>query len=396
MVTSKFYLDVRNVLPGRPAPLKIAINRHGVRTYLPLNISLLPEHWDALNQRIMGNQRQPLQTLIQEKKIEVDQILFQLERGGELAGLKAREIKTRLETALSPEPEPEKPRGILFQPRMDALIAQKSPGTKRVYQGTRNRLIAYLGEDGFQGLVFEDITVAWLREFDTFLAQTSPNVNARNIHFRNIRAVFNDALADEVITKYPFRRFKLRYEKTRKRALTVEQIRMFSTMEVEPWEERYRDCFILILLLRGINIVDLCNLRGANRDVIEYTRAKTHSPYTIRIEPEMRVLLDKYKGEKYLLNYMDTCSSYRCFYQHLNKCLNRLGERIGVRGLSTYWARHSWATIASILDIPKETIAAGLGHSGNTVTDIYIDFCQGKVDNANRRVIDWVFYGNAG
>ena len=61
--------------------------------------------------------------------------------------------------------------------------------------------------------------------------------------------------------------------------------------------------------------------------------------------------------------------------------------------LSSYWARHTWATIAASLDIPKETIAAALGHGGNTVTDIYIDFDRRKVDEANRRVLDWVLYG---
>lgn len=61
-------------------------------------------------------------------------------------------------------------------------------------------------------------------------------------------------------------------------------------------------------------------------------------------------------------------------------------------GLSIYWARHTWATIASELDIPKETIAAALGHGGNTVTDIYIDFDQRKIDEANRKVLDWVLY----
>ena len=55
-------------------------------------------------------------------------------------------------------------------------------------------------------------------------------------------------------------------------------------------------------------------------------------------------------------------------------------------------ARHTWATIAASLDIPKETIAAALGHGGNTVTDIYINFDQKKVDDANRKVIDYVFH----
>ena len=62
--------------------------------------------------------------------------------------------------------------------------------------------------------------------------------------------------------------------------------------------------------------------------------------------------------------------------------------------LTTYWARHTWATIAASLDIPNETIAAALGHGyGNRITAIYIDFDRRKVDKANRRVIDWVLYG---
>lgn len=58
--------------------------------------------------------------------------------------------------------------------------------------------------------------------------------------------------------------------------------------------------------------------------------------------------------------------------------------------LSTYWARHIWATVAASLDVPKETIAAALGHGGNSVTDIYIDFDHNKVDEANRKVIDFL------
>lgn len=84
----------------------------------------------------------------------------------------------------------------------------------------------------------------------------------------------------------------------------------------------------------------------------------------------------------------------------MNKNLQEIGEfkRVGRGGkkvheplfpeLSSYWARHTWATIAAGLDIPKETIGAALGHGGNTVTDIYIDFDQRKVDIANRKVIN--------
>ena len=57
----------------------------------------------------------------------------------------------------------------------------------------------------------------------------------------------------------------------------------------------------------------------------------------------------------------------------------------------TYTARHTWATLAAELDIPDETISLGMGHStGNRVTNIYINRNQKKVDEANRKVIDYL------
>jgi hypothetical protein len=115
-------------------------------------------------------------------------------------------------------------------------------------------------------------------------------------------------------------------------------------------------------------------------------------------------IIERYKGKGWLLDPLDRYENYKQYARHLNGALQAIGEvEIGKQGaksikplynnITTYWARHTWATIAAGLDIPKETIAAALGHGGNTVTDIYIDFDQRKVDEANRRVIDWVLYG---
>ena len=100
----------------------------------------------------------------------------------------------------------------------------------------------------------------------------------------------------------------------------------------------------------------------------------------------------------YIQNQIDTNKDYRCYYMRLcyglktlKETLNAIDDGIKIDELTTYWARHSWATVAASLDIPKETIAAALGHGGNTVTDIYIDFDQKKVDEANRKVLDYVF-----
>ena len=126
---------------------------------------------------------------------------------------------------------------------------------------------------------------------------------------------------------------------------------------------------------------------------VDYHRAKTHRLYSIKVEPEAAALIEQYAGRERLVNFAEGCQDYRYFYRRLSGVLRVVGKRLGIEGLSTYWARHSWATIAAALEIPKETIAAALGHGGHSVTDIYIDFDARKIDAANRLVLDAVFGG---
>ncbi len=140
--------------------------------------------------------------------------------------------------------------------------------------------------------------------------------------------------------------------------------------------------FVLMFCLIGINAVDLLNApAGAVVDGrLEYVRAKTHKPYSIRVEPEAAALIEKYKGQDHLLNVMDGRKNYVDFLHRMNNALKEIGplERKGLGGkkyrqplfpqISQYWCRHTWATIAAGLDIPKETIAHALGHSCDTVT----------------------------
>ncbi|MCF0248064.1 MAG: hypothetical protein HUJ86_05585, partial [Synergistes sp.] len=218
-------------------------------------------------------------------------------------------------------------------------------------------------------------------------------------------AVVNYAIDNDMTTNYPFRKFKIRHEATRKRALTVEQLRELFSMEVDDWQREYRDFFMLTFLLIGINAVDLCHIREVVNGRVEYRRSKTGRLYSVKVEPEAAAVAARLAGKDWWICPRDRYASQKEYLRHANRAMQRVGEveRVGrggrkvitprFPGITTYWMRHSWATIAAGLDIPKETIAAALGHGGNGVTDIYIDFDRRKVDEANRRVIDYVFGG---
>lgn len=254
-------------------------------------------------------------------------------------------------------------------------------------------------------LTFEKIDVDWLKGLEKKWKEDGFKTNYIAIHMRNIRAIFNYALDEEVITAYPFRKFKIKKEVTAKRNLTLEQLRELFTMPVEDFQVKYVDYFKLIFYLIGINISDLLSLTKDNliNGRIEYHRHKTNRFYSIKVEPEAMELINKYRGTDHLINIMDTYGTYTDFTKKINTSLQHLGtfERRGRGGkkiidrkfphLSTYWARHTWATMASELDIPVETISMALGHAlGSEVTNIYINFNHTKIDEANRKVIDYV------
>ncbi|MDE5774202.1 MAG: site-specific integrase [Muribaculaceae bacterium] len=388
MITTKFYLDKRATKPGYPAPIKLSITKNGVAAYISMNIAILINQWDKKAQSIVNHpQKRQLNAFLAQRKVEIDQLIFRLLGSGELDGLRAPEIKDRVYLELNPPTEDNSHK--YFATRFMAFANSKSESTRKVYITTYNSISAY--EPEFGKLRFEDINKDWLVNYELYLVNKGIKKNTRNIHFRNIRAVFNDAIDNEITSAYPFRKFKIKPEPTRKRSFDIQTLRTIFNMEVEPDLQKYVDLFKLTFFLIGINVVDLCRLTNISDGRIIYNRAKTGKRYSIKVEPEAMEIIEKYRGEHYLLYMLERHSTYRTFYMQWCRAFSKIKERLKLPELSTYWARHSWATIAAALDIPKETIAEALGHEmGNSTTAIYIDFDKKKVDEANRKVIDWV------
>lgn len=400
MVRTKFYLDTRKAaVTNETNPLRINICKNRKTAALPLGIYLASDQWDAKAEKVVKHPQEMLyNNAISRKKVEVDTIILKLDDEGRLAGMTALEIRDYVVAKLTPEDAIEnmpKEDPNTFLKWFDRFTERKQGRTKAIYEATRSRLVAWLGEKKLAKVKFEDIKISWLESFNDFLAKTC-KTNSIAIHMRNIRTVVNYAIDNEVTNTYAFRRFKIKSEATRKRDFDVATLRgIFSAQGLEEWEEKYRDFFALTFMLIGINVVDLCNLDKIVGGRVNYIRAKTHRPYSIKVEPEALALIEKYSGEKHLLNYLDGCLNYRHFYNNLCKGLRSIKDKLGLSELTTYWARHSWATIAAELDIPDAVISQALGHGSDTnpTTAIYIHRNDKKVDDANRKVLDWVLYG---
>lgn len=401
MATTKLYLDTRAVKHGEPAPLKLSITKKGNTALLPMNIRIFPSQWDKRTCRVKDCiNKASLNSYIQSMKQKIDNLLLQMTVNGELTKLTAVQIKNIIKEQLDPTIND----GNLFIARFKGYTAtRKKQRTRDIYTNTLNRILQY--DSKAPQLSFEQISKDWLTKFDAFLTEFEPSQNTRSIHFRNIRAVFNDAIDNDITTYYPFRKFMVRPVETAKRAYTVERLRELFNYPVLPHEQKYLDMFKLIFYLIGINAIDLCNATEVVNGRIVYQRSKTARMYNIKVEPEAQAIIDKYSGGKHIINFTDKFKDVHSFLCTVNRALKQIGPREHIvkdgkkvlkynsafPGLSTYVARHTWATIAYELDIPNETIAAALGHSfGNRTTAIYIDKDIRKIDEANRKVIDYV------
>lgn len=272
--------------------------------------------------------------------------------------------------------EKEKP---LHEYIMDFAATKSEPSTIEKYVGTAKKVKAFDHHADW------DIDCAWLERFTSEMLKTQ-RVNTVSIHLRNIRAVFNWGIRNEWTDKYPFKRFKIIHEATRKRNLPIYKVRELRDMENLPHlQERARDLFMLMFYLIGINMKDLLLAKPEQfiDGRLEYIRAKTKKPYSIKVEPEALSIIEKYRGEHHLLRFCDNMSlhSLTC---GINRSLKEL-----IPDITTYWSRHSWATIAYYSGVSKDVISQALGHSsGCGVTEIYIERDYRLVDAANRIVLD--------
>ena len=399
-MTIKVIIDARRAVADGKYPVKLSFANFGKTVFVSLGISVHAMEFDEKSfvltpiNKADKIEYQRYNILIQNELSRARNLLLslQVENRDNISPSKFKDMFSSNKT----------PSGkTTFNYYFRTFIDNKEGRTKEIYQVTLNKIEKYFGKN----LMFDDVDFSLLETFDRKMRtekfynkdaeviKVGLQTNARAIHMRNIRAVFNRAIDDSVIdlNLYPFRRFKIEKERTRKRAISSSSIKAifeYSGNEVEDWAV---DMAKLIFYLIGINTIDLYNLNEYDGDYIHYKRAKTGSLYSIKVVDEAKVLLNKYKGVNDLLCFKEQFRLSHSFMDKINKYLKDICEELNIPPITTYTLRHTWATIAAELEIPKETIAAALGHAQNSVTDVYINFNQKKVDEANRKVIDYVF-----
>ena len=406
MATLNYYLDTRS--GSGDFPLKLRISHQKKTAYVATGIRLTEEQWDG--SKVVGHTNEDsLNDILNAKLTLANATLLKFGLTSSLDKLSVNEIKTLIDSGGKTT---EKEEGHNFLKFYEKRMAEARKNNSRMsYESALNRMKSY---DPLLNIrTFEDISEEYIRKMDSAWEKAGLTTNSRAVYMRNIRAVFNCAIDEMLTTNYPFRKFSIRKAPTAKRNLSVEELRMLRDYPiVNDFQAKYRDIFMLCFYMRGINMVDLLALKKGNIRAgrINYVRSKTGKAYSVKIEPEMQVLLNRYKGTQYLIDVCDGAkdekdfeAKYKGFLQRMDRGLKKIGPytRKGLGGkkfidpilpdLSQYWCRHTTATLMAQMGYSNEVIACSLGHEfGIKTTNIYIEYNEKTVDDANRALIDYV------
>ena len=417
-MTQRLFFDTRRLDQKGRGTLRYIISKRGKTAMFSLDIKLLPEQWDG--SKVINHPDAKLYNSIVKMKLgSIERTLMEKEALGLLGGKSSKEIVDLLIEVLDPDQievhrEKLKKTALAHNglaARFELSINKKTnAGTRQLYRDTLNKISAFCKASGkdLLSVSLDDVDESWLSEFEQYCRQTQKQ-NTTSRHLRDIRAVFNSAIDDGVTTQYPFRKYKINREETLDKSYSAAELRtLFEFDCYEGFQREAIDMFKLMFCLIGINSVDLANASDIERGRLNYVRAKTHKPYSIKIEPETLQIIEQYKGnDGHLVRLLETSHNYKTYFNRMGKTLRKVGlKRIPGKhntgkallpDICTGSARTSWATIAQEeLDIPREVIAAALGHHTVDVTSTYLrtDWKK-KIDDANRKVLDWVFYKKA-
>ena len=403
--TISLYCRYSRVNANNQAPLYLTINQGKQRKLISLNTKLSIQYWDNQSKIILPDcpNKAYYDLLIDTKKQEINKKII-------AANLEGRELFL---DDFSDKKSKEEEQCIRqhFEKYIVKLETEERIKNAKYYLCCLNCLLDFTCG---RNLEFKQIDVSFLNDYVYWMQVTKKlRMNTIGNRLRGLKAVFNRAIACKVISAEvsPFHEFKVNRfrENTSKRAIQKQDIERIINLNLEnittaSYFHLYdfaRDIFIFSYLGCGINLVDIAYLTYANiinNERIQFRRRKTKKLITFKLHPLAQSIIMKYskpvhKPNDYLFPIFDpnkhitAVSRYnRINYKtrYVNLYLKKIGEYLNIPlSLTTYVARHSFATVLKRSGVNTSIICEAMGHSSEKVTQIYLDsFENEQVDAA--------------
>lgn len=390
-------LDKRSPKKSGKYPVKLRVTFLRKQVYYPANLDLTEEEFDMTqNPGKWPSKATPAQKReLREWKLQCDACLVKGEEIVEQIGeFSFRQFERNLYNNFRPK---EQDVFEWYAKTIEVMRQEGRIGTACSYNTSMVSLAAFS-----PNLNFRDITPDFLREYEKWMLLKGKSRTTVGIYLRPLRAIMNQAIEDGVISRenyYPFskRKYQIPSSRNVKKALSKEEIQKIYLYEGIPgtWYQKARDFFIFSYLANGMNIKDIALLKFQNIDgeFIRFNRAKTQHtsrsdsrPITVHLSEEINQIIIRWgrserDPDSFIFPIVEPGASaeretamIKQFTKMVNHYLKYIAAEIGItRSLSTYYARHSFATILKKSGASIDLISESLGHNNIKTTASYLD-----------------------
>ena len=375
-------LDTRRTKSDGKCPVKIRVTHRRTRWYYPTGKDLTPEEWSALSTtkaRALVSIRKDIESSYQIVRSAVEELTT-------AGAFTFDALNNRLKGATSDTVN------TAFRAKISAFNQQGQVGTATVYDTILKGIERFAGAH----IPFDAVTVSWLVRYAAFLQSEGKKQTTIAIHLRHLRAILNEARRQGIVkeAQYPFGRgrFEIQEGEGRKMALTLEQIGQIARYDDgSEATAKYRDYWLFLYLCNGINVADFVKLRY--RDIVNgeicFVRQKTERTTKTRKEirvvvtERMQAIINRWgnpsRPDSFIFpilggqeDAMRRKHKTMYFTRAINRRMKEIGERLGIGNISTYTARHSFATVLKRAGANIAYISESLGHQDLKTTENYL------------------------
>ena len=385
-------------------PLMLRLTQHRKRKYISLGVSVLEKDWDFKKNQPKKScpDREAIVKLISDKVSSYNSLIMDLTARQQpftvSSLILALENRTKVKTVAE-----------MYDYLIDEFRRTDHLGNMSIYQQSKSSLIKF---NRTLDIPFSDIDCQWLERYEKWLKGRNIKGTTASILFRTLRSVFNRALSMKLIKPdiYPFNDFKVsKFDvRTKKRAVTKEDVKKIMSLDLSG-ERQYmqlaRDIFLFSYFGAGINFSDIAMLRycDISDGRVRYIRKKTGKEISFPLSNAGLEIIKRYSrqdatSEDYIFPILDR-KIHRTEMQRKNRihkvigkvnpCLAEIGKMAGLEThLTTYVARHTYATVLKRSGVNIAIISESMGHSDIATTQIYLDsFENSQIDEAMKNLL---------
>ncbi len=386
------------VLKNNESPLMLRICKDGRRKYESIGISILPSLWDFKQNKPTRKcpNKEYIERLIAEKvKVYTDKVIE----------FKSQEKEFTATSLMEKVNKPVKRKTVqeVFNQYIQELESANRLRYADMYKCTMHSLIKF---NKHLDIPFSDMDTIWLKRYEVWLQSQGLAINTLGTRFRHLRVIYNFAIEEKIVKSeyYPFNSFKVSKlsQTTAKRSIQKDEILSVLNYQGQtPLECLAIDLFTFSYLAAGINFGDIARLTKDNilENRLIYIRKKTQKQIKVSLQEQAIKLIQKYSmpDNPYLFpilsNFHKTeqqkVNRIHKIIAKVNKSLKEIGERLNIPiDLTTYVARHSFATVLKRSGVNTSLICEALGHSSERVTQIYLDsFGNDQMEDAMKNLL---------